>query len=491
MIVPSLSGVSRRARHDLVVIGGGTTGLVASQAAAGLGARVALVERDRVGGECLHTGCIPSKALLAAAERVHAMRTADRVGIESHEPAIDFARVMERVRGAIAAAGVEDTPQHLRSVGVDVFEEEARFLRPGEIAVGSATLRYRSALIATGSKPAMPAIEGLSGADPLTNETVFDLDELPRRLAVLGGGPSGCELGQAFARLGSEVTLIETGERLMQREEPECSALLAEVLREEGVDVRTGVGVERVEAGGGGAARLLLAGGDPIDADRILVAAGRRVEASRLGLERVGVTTTPTGAVVVDRHLRTRGDHIFAAGDVTGTLKLTHFAAYQSLVAVANALFGLRRTAETGWIPWATFTDPEIAHAGLTEAEARARLGDRVEVYEHNYARNDRAITAGRAHGFAKLVADRRGRLLGATIAGPAAGESIAEAARLIREGKKVGDLSQMVHVYPTFTEGPARAADEIWQRRYLTPATRRLTRPLLGLLRMVDRPRG
>ncbi len=483
--------MSRKPRYDLVVIGGGTTGLVASQAAAALGARVALIERDRIGGECLHTGCVPSKALLAAAERAHAMRTAAEVGIEAHEPDIDFAQVMAHVRSAIAAAGVEDTPEHLRSVGVDVIEAEARFLGPGEIVAGGHTLRYRTALIATGSKPALPEIEGLADAGPLTNETVFDLDELPRRLAVLGGGPSGCELGQAFARLGSEVTLIEAGDRLLKREEPESSALLTEVLREEGVDVRTAVDVEHVEASGSGATRLQLAHGDPIEVDQILVAAGRRVETASLGLERVGVLVSPTGSVEVDSLLRTSGDHIFAAGDVTGTLQLTHFAAYQSLVAATNALFGLRRKAETSWIPWATFTDPEIAHAGLTEAEARTRLGDGVEIYEHDYARNDRAIAAGRARGFAKLVADRRGRLLGATIAGPAAGESIAEPARLIHEGKKVGDLSQMVHVYPTFTEGPARAADEIWERRYLTPGARRLTRPLLGLLRLVDRPRG
>jgi pyruvate/2-oxoglutarate dehydrogenase complex dihydrolipoamide dehydrogenase (E3) component len=455
-----------------------------------MGARVALAERDRIGGECLHTGCIPSKALLAAAERVHAMRTAYRVGIEAHQPVVDFARVLAHVRDAIAVAGAQDTPKHLRSAGVEVVEAEACFLGPGEIAAGGRTLRYRAALIATGSKPAIPAIEGLSDAAPLTNETVFGLDELPRRLAILGGGPSGCELGQAFARLGSEVTLIESEERLLGREEPESSALVAEILREEGVDVRTRARVEQV-ARNDGAARLHLARGEPIEIDRILVAAGRRVETASPGLERVGVLTSPTGAVEVDRHLRTSGDHVFAAGDVTGTLELTHFAAYQSLVAVANALFGLRRRAETGWIPWATFTDPEIAHVGLTEAECRARLGDGTAIYRHDYARNDRAITAGRARGFAKLVADRRGRLLGATIAGPAAGESIAEAARLIREHKKVSHLSQMVHVYPTFTEGPARAADEIWERRYLTRSTRRLTRPLLGLLRAVDRPRS
>lgn len=483
--------MSRASRHDLVVIGGGTAGLVASQAAAALGARVALVERDRIGGECLYTGCVPSKALLAAAASAHAMRTADRVGIEPHEPEVDFARVMAHVRDAIAAAGTQDTPQHLRSVGVDVIEAQARFLGSGQIAAGERTLRYRTALIATGSTPSVPVVEGLAGADPLTNETVFDLEELPRRLAVLGGGPSGCELAQAFGRLGSHVTLIEAGERLLQREEPECSELLASVLREEGVDVRVATTVERVQPGGEGGARLRLAGGDHIDVDRILVCAGRRVQTTGLGLERIGVLTSPSGAVQVDRHLRTGGDHVYAAGDVTGTLELTHFAAYQSLVAMANALFGLRRRAESGWIPWATFTDPEIAHVGLTEAAARARLGDRVQIYQHDYARNDRAITAGRARGFAKLVADRRGRLLGATIAGPAAGESIGEAARLIRDGKKVGDLSQMVHVYPTYTEGPARAADEIWERRYLTPGTRRLMRPLLALLRMVDRPRG
>jgi pyruvate/2-oxoglutarate dehydrogenase complex dihydrolipoamide dehydrogenase (E3) component len=348
---------------------------------------------------------VPSKALLAAAERAHAMRTADRVGLEPHEPTVDFARVMAHVRQAIDTAGAQDTPEHVRSAGVEVVQAAARFLGPGEIGTDGRILRYRVALIASGSRPAVPAIEGLRNAGPLTNETVFDLQKLPSRLAILGGGPSGCELGQAFARLGSEVTLLEAGERLLQREEPESSALIVEVLRQEGVDVRTRAWVERIVTDEGGT-HLHLADGESIEVDRILVAAGRRVETAGLGLELVGVRTTSTGAVEVDCRLRTSGDHIFAAGDVTGMLELTHFAAYQSLVAVGNALFGLRRRAESAWIPWATFTDPEIAHAGLTEAEARARLGDGTAVYRHDYARNDRAITAGRARGFAKLVAD-------------------------------------------------------------------------------------
>lgn len=481
--------MSRTRRYDLVVIGAGTTGLVASQLAATLGARVAVMERGRVGGECLHTGCVPSKALLAAAERAHAVRTADRLGIQAGEPRVDFTAVMNHVREAIAAAGTEDTPEHLRGMGVEVFESEARFAGPGELEVAGRTLRFRSALIATGSSPAMPVIDGLPEAGPLTNETVFDLDEMPARLVVIGGGPSGCELGQAFARLGSEVTLVEAGNRLLPREEPESSRLLEDVLGEEGVRVRTSATIERIESGAG-ATRVMLAESEVVEADAILVTVGRRVNTEALRLDRVGVSTGPSGAVEVDRHLRTTGARVFAAGDVTGKLELTHFAAYQALVAVANALFGLRRTVETAWIPWATFTDPEIAHAGMTEAEARARLGESVEIYEHEYARNDRAIAAGGTRGFVKLVADRRGRLLGASIAGPAAGETIVEAARLIRDGKKVGDLSQMVHVYPTYSEGPARAADQIWARRYLTPTTRRVLRPVLALLRLADSPR-
>ena len=476
-------------RHDLIAIGGGTTGLIATVTAAGLGARTAMIERDRTGGDCLWTGCVPSKALLASAARAQAIRGAPEFGVEAGEPQVDFAAVMRRVRSVIDAAGRQDTPEYLRSEGVEVVHASARFLGPGRIEAGGRELSYRTALICTGSRAALPPIDGLGDCTPLTNDTVFDLERLPGRLLVLGGGPIGCELGQAFSRLGSRVTLVEALERLLPREEPFAGETLGRVLTEEGVDVRTGVAAARFVAEGEGGA-LHLADGSAIPFDRVLVATGRTPVTEGLDLQAVGVETGASGEILVDERLRTTGDRIFAGGDVIGDLQFTHVAGYHALVALANGLFRARQRIERDWTPWATFTDPEVAHVGLTEAQARERHGDRVETYEFDYSELDRALTAGTT-GAVKLVAGRRGRLLGATIVGAAAGESISEAARLIREGRKVTDLSRMIHVYPTFTEGPARAADDYWRRRLFTPGSRRLMRPLLAALRALDRPRG
>jgi pyruvate/2-oxoglutarate dehydrogenase complex dihydrolipoamide dehydrogenase (E3) component len=476
-------------RYDLIAIGGGTTGLVATTTAAGLGARTALIERDRAGGDCLWTGCIPSKALLASAERAQAIRTAPELGISAGEPEVDFAAVMHRVRSVIEAAGRRDTPEHLRSQGVEFVQAPARFLGPGRIEAAGRELRYRAALICTGSRAAVPSIEGLDGCAPLTNENVFDLEQLPERLVVLGGGPIGCELGQAFARLGSRVALVEALDRLLPREEPFAGETLERILGAEGVEIRTGVAASRVEARGDGAGALHLTDGTAIPFDRILVATGRTPVTDGLDLDAVGVETGGKGQILVDEQLRTTGDRILAGGDVVGDLQFTHVAAYHALVAMANGLFRAQLRVERDWTPWATFTDPEVAHVGLTETQARERHGDRIETYELDYSELDRALAAGTT-GSVKLVTGRRGRLLGATIVGAAAGESISEAARLIREKRKVADLSQMIHVYPTFTEGPARAADDYWRRRFFTPRARRWMRPLLALLRGLDRPR-
>jgi pyruvate/2-oxoglutarate dehydrogenase complex dihydrolipoamide dehydrogenase (E3) component len=470
-------------RYDLVVLGGGTAGLVASTVAAGVGARVALVEQaEQPGGDCLFTGCVPSKSLIASAKLAQSLRTADRLGLEPLEPRIDFARVMERVAAVIERAGVRDTAEHLESQGVEVVRAVGRFARPGLIEAGGRRLPYRAALIATGSRPALPPIPGLAEADPLTNEMVWALRELPARLTILGGGPTGVELGQAFARLGSRVAIVEAERELLPREEPEAGRFVADTLEGEGVAVHRGAPTERVEPG------AIVTGGERVEFDRLLVALGRRPQTDGLGLEEVGVELTPSGAVQVDERLRTTGKRILAAGDVTGQLYFTHVAGYHGIVAAANALFHARQSVDHSTVPWVTFTDPEIARVGATEAQARERLGSEPLVFRHNYSESDRALTAGEAQGFAKLVCDRRGHLLGATIVGPAAGESIAEVARLVRERKKAASLSQQVHAYPTFTEAPARAADEWWQYKYLNPRGRRRLKPLLALMRALDR---
>jgi pyruvate/2-oxoglutarate dehydrogenase complex dihydrolipoamide dehydrogenase (E3) component len=478
-------------RYDLVVLGGGTAGLIASLYAARVGARVALVEQaEEPGGDCLFTGCVPSKSLIATARLAHDMRTADRLGLEPSEPGIDFARVMDRVREVIRRAGVRDTTEHLESEGVEVLRGFGRFVRPGVVGAEGRELRFRAAIIATGSRPAVPPIPGLREADFLTNETAWDLRELPSRLTVLGGGPTGCELGQAFARLGSDLEIVEAAPVLLPGEDPEAGRFIDETLAREGVGLQLGAAVTRVEPrdGGGG---VLVAGQRRIAYERLLVALGREPASQGIGLENAGVDVDERGFVKVDARLRTTGDRIWAAGDAVGRLYFTHVAGHQGLTAMANALFRARRRFDYSQVPRVTFTDPEVASLGLSEAAARERLGRDPLVLRHDYAESDRALTAGTARGFAKLVTGRRGRLLGATVVAPAAGESIAELAALIRRRGTAADLSQAIHAYPTYSEGPARAAEQWWSHRYLTPRGRRLLRPLLATLRAVDRPRG
>ncbi|HEV2769318.1 MAG TPA: FAD-dependent oxidoreductase [Solirubrobacteraceae bacterium] len=479
-------------RYDMVVIGGGTAGLVSAVIAAGTGARVALAEPARTGGDCLWTGCVPSKSLIAAAQLAHRMRTADRLGLGTVDPHIDFARVMDRVHAAIAAIAPHDSPERLRAEGVEVIEAAAQFAAPGRIVVGGRELAYRTALIATGSAPMVPPVPGLADAEPLTNETVWGLRELPRRLVVLGGGPIGCELGQAFARLGSQVTLVEMAPRLLMKEERDASALVTEHLSADGVDVRLGAAAVAVRPAGDGHVLLLGDAEKPetVGFDRILVAAGRRPHSAGLALEAAGVQTDERGAVVVDERLRTSARNVYALGDVTGQLPFTHVAAYHARVAAVNALFHARRKVSYDAVPWVTFTDPEVARVGMTEEQARERWGRDAVAVSSPYARLDRAIAAAEAHGFAKLVGDPRGRLVGATIAAPAAGEAIAELTAWIAQGGRIDDVSQTVHAYPTLAEGQSRAADDHVRAKYTRPRIRAVTRTALAALRLADRPR-
>ncbi len=471
-------------RYDLVVLGGGTAGLVSSLIAAGGGARVALIERERTGGDCLWTGCVPSKSLIAAAALAHRMRHADSVGLVPVDPRIDFARVMAHVWGAIRTIEPHDSPERLRAAGVEVIEATGAFTAPGRIDAGGRNLSWRTAIIATGSRPLLPPIDGLADADQLTTDTVWDPRDLPRGLVVFGGGAVGCELAQAFARLGSQVTLVEMADRLLPKEERRASALIAERLRAEGVDVLAPARATAVSGDD-----LLLESGKAVAFDRILIATGRTPRIDALGLDTVDVRVDERRAVIVDRRLHTSARGIYAAGDVTGLLPFTHVAAHHARVATSNALFHTRAKASDA-VPWVTFTDPEVGRVGLTEAQARERWGDRVVIAEFDYAGLDRAITAGEAYGFAKLVADPRRRLVGATIAAPGGGDAIAELTAWISRGEKLDAISRTVHAYPTLAEGPARAADNHLAARYSSPRLRAIARPLLGTLRALERRR-
>ncbi len=474
--------------YDLVVVGGGTAGLTAAVGAAGLGARVLLAEEDRTGGDCLWTGCVPSKALIASARRAHGMRTADTVGLDPVDPTVDLPRIMARVHDTIAAIEPHDSPERLRRAGVEVAHARARFVAPGRIDVGGRVVATRSALIATGSAPVLPPVDGLAETDPLTSDTLWGLRELPEGLVVLGGGAVGCELGQALARLGSRVTLVEMADRLLPTATPEVGEVLADALTAEGVDVR--VATRAVKVGDGEVVVDGPTGHDTVSFDRILVAAGRRPATDDLGLDRIGVETTDSGHVVVDDTMRTTAAHVFAAGDSTGRMPFTHVAGAHGVLVVANALFGLHRAVDHDAIPWAVFTDPEIAHVGLTPADARDRWGDDAIVARFDHDQLDRAVTESDIRGLAILVADPRGRIVGATLAGDAAGESIAEVVAWIRSKGTLRDLGQTVHAYPTMGMAPWHAASAHLRSRYLSPAVRRAARPVLFALRHMARPR-
>lgn len=461
------------ARWDLLVVGGGTAGIVAAQTAAGLGASVLLVERGRTGGDCLWTGCVPSKALLAAASAAAAARGDAALGVHVSGVRVDFDAVMDHVRSAIAAIEPGDSPQALGRAGVQVTAGTARFTGPTAAEVDGRPVRFRQALIATGSEPALPPIPGLADVDVLTSDTLWNLTALPPRLAVLGGGAIGCELAQAFARLGSDVTLVEAQSRLLTREDPAAARLVTAALERDGVTVRVGVQVTAVRPG------LIDLGGSVITFDRLLVATGRRPRSADLGLGAAGVDIDGHGYVQVDARLCTSNRRIWAAGDITGNPQFTHTAGVHAATAATNAVLGLRRRADRVQ-PRVTFTDPEVAAIGL--GTARDRAGLHMRTVPHRLV--DRAVTDGDTAGFTRLVLDGKGRILGATIVAPRAGEMLAELAVAVRRGLTAADLAGTTHAYPTYAHGPWTAA--IGERRagLARPATAGAIRVLARIRR-------
>lgn len=451
--------------YDLAVIGGGSAGLTAARFGVALGATVALIDRSAaaLGGDCLHTGCVPSKALIHAAR---AWWTADgtaEYGLPRRDRSgpVDLGRVMDGVRDVIARAGAVDSPAALGAHGIALHFGQARFRSPTLLEVDGVPVRARRYIVATGSRPALPEIAGLADVAYLTNDTIFELRALPPSLLVLGGGPVGCELGQAFARLGSRVTIVGRAARLLPREEPAASAVLARAFAREGLRVLTGAAVARVRRDGEATVATVVRDGErsEVRATAVLVAAGRRANVADLGLDVAGVAVGPDG-IVVDRHARTSNPHVYACGDVIGQLRFTHAAGYQAAVAVRNALLPTRAMLDYGAIPWATFTTPEIGRVGLTEAAARVRHG-RVSVTRLPYTHIDRALAMreGADEGFIALIHSPTGVLYGAQIVGPEAGETINEVALALRHGLTLGDLGTASHAYPTLGLGVQQAA--------------------------------
>lgn len=451
---------SRRAaasgRYDLVVIGMGSGGTLAARFAARIGLRVAAIERDRVGGDCLWGGCVPSKTLLASARAAHAVRTAGQFGITAGEPQIDLADVwlrIKRVQDGIASG--EDAPDSFVGEGVDVIFGTARVTAPDTVEVdtpgGIRQLRTRYVLVCTGSRPAVPDIDGLDGVPYLTSDSLFAADRPPSSLAVVGGGPQGVELSQAMARLGTPVTLIEVAPQLLPSEEPDLSRRLAAILERDGVVVRSGTAVRTVAAGVGGV-RLTTSAGD-VEADRLLVATGRVANVDGLGLEALGIDLDTRG-VAVDGRSRTHVASIYVVGDAAaGRPRFTHAAAGDAVLAVRDMFFPGRALASV-LVPWCVFTDPELAHVGLTSAEARSRFGEhRVSIHRHELVDNDRARADATTEGALILVSARK-RIVGAHALGPAAGELIHELSLAIRFGFGLDELQRATRIYPTIATG-------------------------------------
>ncbi len=435
-------------RYDLVIVGMGSGGLVAGEFAASLGLRVAAVERSRVGGDCLWTGCVPSKALLASARTAHHLRTADRFGMKAVEPEIDLAAVWRRIRAIQEEiAETDDNPARYEAMGMEMIRGEARLTGPNAVAVGGRVLQTRRILVCTGSRPATPQVPGLEDAGFLTSENVFELESPPRSVVMVGGGPIGVELAQALNRLGIGVTLLQKGDRLLPREEPELAELLRGILEGEGVDVRLGAEISRV-AREGELKVVESSNGERFRAEEILVATGRTPATDGLGLEEAGVAVGPRG-IEVDGRMRTNVSSVYAVGDVAGRYHFTHSAGHEGAMAVRDMFFpGRGRVSDL--VPWTTFTDPELAHVGLTAAEARERHGaEKVAVERADLSHSDRARADGTSEGRIMLVT-ARDKLVGAHILAPAAGELIHEPALAIRQGMKLRDLASLIHVYPT-----------------------------------------
>ena len=472
---PNWQNPTPAARYDLVVLGGGTAGLVSAMGAAGLGARVALVERQRLGGDCLNTGCVPSKALVRSARVVGEIRRARALGVAVSVGGVDFDAVMQRMRRRRALIAKNDSVERLQGAGVDVFFGTAHFGDRRTVAVnGGTSLRFRRAVIATGGRPTAPPIPGLASVPFLTNETVFDVRTLPRRLLVIGAGPVGCELSQAFARFGSEVTLFDQAPQILPTEDTAAAAIVQRHLESDGIRLELGVRVLNVDRSGD-EFRIQFSKGVTSDAptvlsgDSLLVAAGRAPNIDTLDLDAAGVDASATGVTVNDR-LQTTNPRVFASGDVCSRYKFTHAADAMSRIVLQNALFYGRRKASALVIPWVTYTGPELAHVGVGEADVQRSHG-RLKTITVDLTDIDRAVLDDASDGFVR-VHHEGGRLRGCTIVAPHAGEMIGEAAYALTHRGTLAALSTTVHPYPTMTQAFGRAGD-VYRRQSLTPSLR------------------
>ncbi|KJH70035.1 dihydrolipoyl dehydrogenase family protein [Aliterella atlantica] len=462
--------------YDLVVIGGGSGGLVVAGVAAALKAKVALIEKHRLGGDCLWYGCVPSKSLIYASRLAYEVKNAGKLGIYCNDTQIDFAQAIAHVQNVIANIEPHDSPERFEGLGCEVIFGDGEFTDKQTFKVNGRSLKARAFVISTGSRPAIPPISGLEAAGYITNEEVFSITQRPETLAIIGGGPIGCELGQAFSRLGSQVTIVAGSDRILPKEDSEAAQVVAQQFTSEGIQVLTKTQVERVEVIGG--KKVLWAKEQKIaEVDQILIAAGRQPNVESLNLQAAGVKVQPKSesgygnskgkkGIRVNAKLQTTNPRIYACGDVIGGYQFTHVASYEANIVLKNALFLPVIKADYKVIPWATFTDPELARVGLTEQEAKERYGKDMQIIKQEYADVDRAQAEAATAGFAKIITRRNGQILGAHLVGAAAGELIHEIVLAMSHNLKISALGG-IHIYPTLAEVNSKAAFALTQQNY------------------------
>jgi pyruvate/2-oxoglutarate dehydrogenase complex dihydrolipoamide dehydrogenase (E3) component len=469
----------RKMKFDIAVIGGGSAGLSIAAAAAQFGEKVVLFEKGEMGGDCLNYGCVPSKSLIATSKAAHAQRSLAPFGIAAVEPKVDFAKVMDYVQSVINAIAPNDSQERFEKLGVTVVRAAAKFINAYEVEAEGKTYSAHKFVIATGSRAGVPPIPGLKDVAYFTNENIFKNRVLPKHLIVIGGGPIGLELAQAHRRLGSQVTVLEAFQPLA-KDDPELTSIVLDALKADGIDIQAQVAITEIKKSKSGI-DVFLKDGSMVSGSHLLVAAGRVPNVESLNLEAAAVEYTKRG-VTVDQGLRTTNRKIYAAGDVAGGLQFTHVAGYHAGLIIRNALFKLPVRNRSDIIPWVTYTDPELAHVGLTEAEARKTLGDGAKILRWHFAENDRAQAEGKIKGMIKVVVGKRGRILGASIVGSQAGELIAPWVLAVSQGLKVSAFANLVLPYPTLSEIGKRAAIT----NYAGLAQKPMLRRALGFLKLL-----
>jgi pyruvate/2-oxoglutarate dehydrogenase complex dihydrolipoamide dehydrogenase (E3) component len=470
-------------KADICVIGAGSGGLTVAAGASQMGAKTVLIEKGKMGGDCLNYGCIPSKALLAAAKQAYGMGQGEKFGIAPAIAQVDYAKTQAHVAGVIAAIEPHDSVERFEGLGVTVLKGTAQFTGPRTVEVEGTRVTAKRIVVATGSSPLVPPIEGLSEVPYLTNETIFDSKSLPGHLIIIGGGAIGVEMAQAHRRLGAQVTVLEAA-NILHHEDPDLVSVVRDQLVSEGVDVHETAMVTgaQVSASGGITVTASTPSGDhTFDGSHVLVAVGRRPNVSGLNLEAAGITYTPRG-IEVDARLRTSNKKIFAIGDVSGRLQFTHVAGYEGGIVIRNALFKLPAKASHKNVPWVTYTDPELAHIGLTEAQAREQFGGKVRVLTAPFEGNDRAVAERDTRGFLKVMVSSKGEILGASIVGAGAGEVIQQWSLAMSAGLKVGAMASFIAPYPTRGEISKRAVGEYYTPTLYSSKTRFLVKLLSKL---------